>query len=65
MCTLGGVTSGATLAIAPNATQREIPMITPTGTEPTITDVGGEYMFRDVLSTHSKVMFLQNMLLKI
>ena len=31
---LGGVTSGATLAIAPNATQREIPMITPTGTEP-------------------------------
>ncbi|CAI3238290.1 putative high-affinity branched-chain amino acid ABC transporter, substrate-binding protein LivK (LS-BP)/LivJ (LIV-BP) [Clostridium neonatale] len=43
---LGGVTSGATLAIAPNATQREIPMITPTGTEPTITDVGGEYMFR-------------------
>lgn len=43
---LGGVTSGATLAIAPNSTQREIPMITPTGTEPTITDVGGEYMFR-------------------
>ena len=43
---LGGVTSGATLAIAPNATQREIPMITPTGTEPTIADVGGEYMFR-------------------
>ncbi|PRR82153.1 ABC transporter substrate-binding protein [Clostridium vincentii] len=43
---LGGVTSGATLAIAPNATSREIPMITPTGTEPTITNLGGEYMFR-------------------
>ncbi|AWK50225.1 ethanolamine utilization protein EutJ [Clostridium beijerinckii] len=43
---LGGVTSGATLAIAPNATSRQIPMITPTGTEPSITKVGGEYMFR-------------------
>lgn len=43
---LGGVTSGATLAIAPNATSKGIPMITPTGTEPTITNVGGEYMFR-------------------
>jgi len=43
---LGPVTSGATLAVAPNATSRQIPMITPTGTEPTITKVGGEYMFR-------------------
>jgi branched-chain amino acid transport system substrate-binding protein len=43
---LGGVTSGATLAIAPNATSKKIPMITPTGTEPTITATGGEYMFR-------------------
>ena len=43
---LGGVTSGATLAIAPNATERQIPMITPTGTEPTITNVGGDFMFR-------------------
>jgi len=43
---LGGVTSGATLAIAPNATSKKIPMITPTGTEPTITKTGGEYMFR-------------------
>lgn len=43
---LGGVTSGATLAIAPNATSKGIPMITPTGTEPTITNIGGEYMFR-------------------
>ena len=43
---LGGVTSGATLAIAPNATSSKIPMITPTGTEPTITKVGGDYMFR-------------------
>lgn len=43
---LGGVTSGATLAIAPNSTARKIPMITPTGTEPTITNIGGEYMFR-------------------
>ena len=43
---LGGVTSGATLSIAPNATSKKIPMITPTGTEPTITKTGGEYMFR-------------------
>lgn len=43
---LGGVTSGATLAIAPTATSKKIPMITPTGTEPTITAIGGEYMFR-------------------
>ena len=43
---LGGVTSGATLAIAPNSTTRKIPMITPTGTEPSITNLGGEYMFR-------------------
>lgn len=43
---LGGVTSGATLAIAPNASERKIPMITPTGTEPSITSVGGDYMFR-------------------
>ena len=43
---LGGVTSGATLSIAPNATAKKIPMITPTGTEPTITKTGGEYMFR-------------------
>lgn len=43
---LGPVTSGATLAVAPNATSRQIPMITPTATEPTITNVGGEYMFR-------------------
>ena len=43
---LGGVTSGATLAIAKNSTERKIPMITPTGTEPTITNEGGEYMFR-------------------
>ena len=43
---LGGVTSGATLAIAKNATERQIPMITPTGTEPSITNEGGEFMFR-------------------
>jgi branched-chain amino acid transport system substrate-binding protein len=43
---LGPVTSGATLAVAPNATSKQIPMITPTATEPTITNVGGEYMFR-------------------
>ena len=43
---LGGVTSGTTLAIAPNTTNKKIPMITPTGTEPTITNVGGDFMFR-------------------
>ena len=43
---LGPVTSGATLAVAQNATAKQIPMITPTATEPTITKQGGEYMFR-------------------
>ena len=43
---LGGVTSGTTLAIAPNSINKKIPMITPTGTEPTITNVGGDFMFR-------------------
>jgi len=43
---LGPVTSGATLAVAPNSTAKQIPMITPTATEPTITKVGGDYMFR-------------------
>jgi branched-chain amino acid transport system substrate-binding protein len=43
---LGPVTSGATLAVAPNATAKQIPLITPTATEPTITKVGGDYMFR-------------------
>ncbi|SFD48629.1 ABC transporter substrate-binding protein [Clostridium uliginosum] len=43
---LGPVTSGATLAVAPNSTSKSIPMITPTATEPTVTKVGGEYMFR-------------------
>lgn len=43
---LGGVTSGATLAIANKATQSKIPMITPSATEPSVTTVGGEYMFR-------------------
>ncbi|MDS0527947.1 ABC transporter substrate-binding protein [Clostridium sp. SHJSY1] len=43
---LGPVTSGATLAVAPNATSRSIPMLTPTATEPTITKNGGDFMFR-------------------
>lgn len=43
---LGAVTSGATLAIAPDTTNKNIPMITPSATEPTITKVGGEFMFR-------------------
>lgn len=43
---LGGVTSGATNAIAPQATARSVPMLTPTGTEPNITNNGGEFMFR-------------------
>lgn len=43
---LGGVTSGATLAIANKATQSKIPMITASATEPSVTTVGGEYMFR-------------------
>ena len=43
---LGAVTSGATLAIAPDSTNKKIPMITPSATEPTITDVGGDFMFR-------------------
>ncbi|MCM8709798.1 ABC transporter substrate-binding protein [Clostridium sp. SYSU_GA19001] len=43
---IGGVTSGATAAVAQKATQRKIPMLTPTATEPSITKVGGEYVFR-------------------
>ena len=43
---LGPVTSGATLAVAQNATAKQIPMITPTATEPTITKQGGDFMFR-------------------
>jgi branched-chain amino acid transport system substrate-binding protein len=43
---LGGVTSGASSAAAPKATQKQIPMLTPTATEPSVTEVGGDYMFR-------------------
>lgn len=43
---LGPVTSGATTAVAPNATSKKIPLITPTATEPNITNKGGEYVFR-------------------
>ena len=43
---LGPVTSGATLAVASKATQAKIPLLTPTATEPTITKVGGEFVFR-------------------
>ncbi|GIM28034.1 ethanolamine utilization protein EutJ [Clostridium polyendosporum] len=43
---IGPVTSGATLAVAPKATQAMVPMITPTATEPTITKTGGNYVFR-------------------
>ena len=37
------------LAVAPNATSQKVPMITPSGTEPTITVKGGEYVFRGCL----------------
>lgn len=43
---LGAVTSGATNAVAPQATSRSIPMLTPTATEPNITKNGGEFVFR-------------------
>lgn len=43
---LGPVTSGATLAVVPNATQNKMPLLTPTATEPNVTKVGGEYTFR-------------------
>jgi len=43
---LGAVTSGSTLAVAPMATNQKVPLITPTGTEPTITEKGGIYTFR-------------------
>lgn len=42
----GPVTSGATLAVAPKATQAGIPLITPTATEPSITKTGGNFVFR-------------------
>ena len=59
----GAVTSGPTLAIAPYSTARKIPTITSTATEPSITKLGGEYMFRgcfvdsfqgEVLGTYAK-----------
>ncbi|GIM28595.1 ethanolamine utilization protein EutJ [Clostridium polyendosporum] len=43
---LGPVTSGATLAVAPKATQNKIPLLTPTATEPNITKIGGDFVFR-------------------
>lgn len=43
---VGATTSGSTLAIAPYSTVRKIPTITPTATEPSITRLGGDYMFR-------------------
>lgn len=43
---LGPITSGATLAVVPNATQNKIPLLTPTATAPNVTSVGGEYTFR-------------------
>lgn len=43
---LGGVTSGATIAIAPKATENKIPLLTPTATNPDVTIKGGEYTFR-------------------
>ncbi|MHC1683936.1 MAG: ABC transporter substrate-binding protein [Clostridiaceae bacterium] len=43
---LGGVTSGATIAIAPKATENKIPLLTPTATNPDVTIKGGEYAFR-------------------
>ena len=43
---LGPVTSGATAAVAPNATTKKIPLITPTATAPKITKDGGEFVFR-------------------
>lgn len=42
----GPITSGATLAVAAKATQAKIPLLTPTATEPNITKVGGEFVFR-------------------
>lgn len=46
---LGAVTSGSALAIAPNSTTQKIPLITPTGTEPTITEKGGAYTSLEVV----------------
>lgn len=43
---LGPANSGTALAVAPNATSKKIPLITPSGTEPNITKKGGEYVFR-------------------
>ena len=43
---VGAVTSGAALATGPKGTQSKIPMVSPSATEPTVTKVGGEYMFR-------------------
>lgn len=42
----GAVTSGSSTAIADRAKSDQIPMISPTATEPNITKKGGEYVFR-------------------
>lgn len=43
---LGPLTSAPTLAVAPKAGSYQIPMITPTATEPTVTKNGNGYVFR-------------------
>lgn len=43
---VGPLTSGSCKALGPIATSSKIPMITGTGTEATVTQVGGEYVFR-------------------
>lgn len=43
---LGPLTSAPTLAVAPKAANTKIPMLTPAATEPTVTKIGGGYVFR-------------------
>ncbi|MGL5615451.1 MAG: ABC transporter substrate-binding protein [Sarcina sp.] len=43
---LGPLTSAPTLAVSPKAASYKIPMLTPAATEPTVTNIGGGYVFR-------------------
>ena len=44
---MGDVTSGVTLAVAPQANEQHIPLVSPGASSPNITDAG-EYVFRDL-----------------
>lgn len=58
---MGDVTSGVTLAVAPQANERRIPLVSPGASSPNITDAG-EYVFRtwpsDVFEADTMVRYI-------